>query len=232
MEQQRILVIDAEPQSTRYLCSNLRARDYAVIAACSGREGLKRAGELAFDIVILDLLLPDSSGFDICKAIRQQSDVAIMVLCALSQRCDIIRALDLGADDYLTKPFDLEEFFARMRAVLRRTSGCTTTQLHAPVVIGDLVLDFAAHHVLRHGKPVPLTRTEYKILAHLATHSGRVLTHQSLLQAVWGAAYGNENEYLWTYIRRLRHKLEPDPHQPRYLLTQPGVGYYLAVEEP
>lgn len=231
MEKRRVLVIDAEPQAAKYVSASLRARDYAVVIAADGREGLKRASDMLCDAVILDVVLPDTCGFELCQTLRQQSDAAIMVLSALSQRCDIVRALDCGADDYLAKPFDLEELLARLRAVLRRTSRRALPPTRPPLVIGDLALDFTAQCVLLHGKPVQLTRTEYEVLAHLALHSGRVLTHRTLLQAVWGPAYGNESEYLWTYIRRLRSKLEPNPRQPRYLLTQPGVGYYLAASE-
>lgn len=230
MEKRHVLIVDDEPQTARYVSANLRARDYEVTVAADGREALQRASQMALDVVILDVMLPGINGFDVCQALRQQSDVAIIVLSALSRQCDIVRALDLGADDYLTKPFGIEELCARLRAVLRRTT--RSAVLHRPpLVVGDLALDFTAQRVLLRGEPVQLTRTEYEILAHLALHSGRVLTHRALLQAVWGPAYGNENEYLWTYIRRLRHKIEPNPRQPRYLLTQPGVGYYLVAQE-
>jgi two-component system KDP operon response regulator KdpE len=230
MKKLRVLVVDDDVQTARSVGASLRACGYEIMTAEDGCEGLKMAGEAVFDLVILSLTLPGISGFDMCTAIRKHSDVPIIAFSARGRQRDIVRALDLGADDCLTKPFSMEELLARIRAVLRRTIHSARLP-RPPLVIGDLSIDFAAQRVLVRGKHVQLTQTEYEIVAHLALHSGRVLTHRALLQAVWGPAYGDENEYLWTYIRRLRHKLEPNPRQPRYLLTQPGVGYYLAADD-
>ncbi len=228
MKKPRVLVVDDEPETVKYVSANLRARDYVVLAAEDGRAGLKLASESVVDLVILDLVMPGLDGFAVCQAIRKQSDVPIIVLSARSQQKDIVQALDLGVDDYLTKPFGVEELLARMRAVLRRTAR-TAVMPRPPLVLGDLTINFADQHVLVRGHALHLTRTEYDLLAHLAANAGRVITHRALLQAVWGPEYGDEAEYLWAYIRRLRHKIEADPSNPRYILTQPGVGYHLAT---
>jgi DNA-binding response OmpR family regulator len=225
----RALVVDDEPQTLKYIGANLRARGYNVITAEDGREALKLFGENVVDLIILDIMMPGLDGFQVCQAIRRESDVPVVILSARGQENDIVRALDIGADDYLTKPFGVEEMLARVRAVLRRTSQ-KTTDLHPPLSAGDLVIDFATHQVLLHNDPVRMTPTEYALLAHLAINAGRVSTHRVLLQAVWGPEYGDETEYLWAYIRRLRRKIEPDPGNPQYILTHPGVGYSFRKE--
>jgi DNA-binding response OmpR family regulator len=221
---QRVLVVDDEPETVKYLSANLRVRGYDVLCAYDGREALKVCGEHEFNLVVLDIMLPGLDGLQVCRAIRQQSDVPILVLSALGQEEDIVRALDLGADDYLTKPFGVEELLARVRAVLRRVTQATT-DLRSPLTVDDLTINFAERRVTLGEREVRLTPTEYNLLTHLAVNRGRVLTHRALLQAVWGAEYGEETEYLWTYVRRLRNKIEPDTAQPRYILTEPGVGY-------
>ena len=185
---------------------------------------LKTFRESIVDLVILDIMMPGPDGFEVCQAIRRQSDVPIIMLSARGRERDIVRALDLGADDYLTKPFGVEEMVARVRAALRRTAQ-TGAASRPPLVVEDLSIDFAARQVVLRGQEVSLTPTEYGLLTHLAVNAGRVVPHQALLQAVWGPEYGDEIEYLWAYIRRLRRKIEPDPSSPRYILTQPGVGY-------
>lgn len=219
-----ILVVDDEPETVKYVSVNLRARGYNVLVADDGRMALKLFGESWVDLVILDIMLPDLDGFQVCQAIRRQSDVAIIMLSARGRERDIVRALDLGADDYLTKPFGVEELMARVRAALRRGTAHDATP-RPPLVVLDLTIDFAARRVTVDDRAVDLTRTEFDLLAHLALNAGKVLTHRSLLQAVWGPEYGSEAEYLWTYIKRLRHKIEPDPRNPRYIFTQAGVGY-------
>jgi DNA-binding response OmpR family regulator len=180
--------------------------------------------ESVVDLIILDIMMPGPDGFEVCRTIRRQSGVPIIMLSARGQEKDIVRALDLGADDYLTKPFGVEEMLARVRAALRRTPQ-TGVASRPPLVVEDLEIDFAARCVAVHGREVQLTPTEYNLLVHLAINAGRVITHQALLQAVWGPEYSDETEYVWVYIRRLRCKIEPDPGNPRYILTQPGVGY-------
>ena len=226
MKKPRVLVVDDEPETVKYVSANLRARGYDVLTAEDGRTALKVFNESVVDLIILDIMMPGPDGFEVCQAIRRQSDVPIIILSARGQEKDIVRALDLGADDYLTKPFGVEEMLARVRAVLRRTAQVPTTP-RPPLVVGDLEIDFAARRVTVGGREVQLTPTEYDLLAHLAINAGRVLTHRTLLQSVWGPEYGEETEYLWAYIRRLRRKIEPDPSNPRYILTHPGVGYYL-----
>lgn len=228
MKKARVLVVDDEPETVKYVSANLRARGYDVLAAQDGRTALKVFGESIVDLVILDIMMPGPDGFEVCRAIRQQSDVPIVMLSARGQEKDVVRALNLGADDYLTKPFGVEEMLARVRAVLRRTAQPPATP-RPPLSVGDLEIDFAARRVLVRSRQVQLTPTEYKLLAHLAVNAGRVLSHRLLLQAVWGPEYGDETEYLWAYIRRLRRKIEPDPGNPRYILTHPGVGYSFAA---
>ncbi|RME48461.1 MAG: DNA-binding response regulator [Chloroflexi bacterium] len=228
MKRLKILVVDDELETLKYVGANLSARGYDVLTAEDGRTALKVFSESVVDLVILDIMMPGPDGFEVCQAIRRESDVPIIMLSARGRERDIVRALDLGADDYLTKPFGVNEMLARVRAVLRRTTQ-TPAASHPPVVVGALEIDFAARRVTVHGREIRLTPTEYDLLAHLAINAGRVLSHRVLLQAVWGPEYGDESEYLWTYIRRLRRKIEPDPSTPRYILTQPGVGYYFAA---
>jgi len=221
---QRILVVDDEPETVKYLSANLRVRGYEVLCAYDGRQALKLCNEQDFHLIVLDLMLPGPDGFQVCQAIRERSSVPILVVSALGQEKDVVKALDLGADDYLTKPFGVEELLARVRAVLRRAVAGPAS-LHPPLTVGNLTLDFAAQRVTVGGNEVRLTPTEYKLLACLAINRGRVLTHRALLQKVWGAEYGDETQYLWTYVRRLRRKIEPNPAEPYYILTEPGVGY-------
>lgn len=226
MKKPRVLVIDDEPEAVKYVGANLRARGHEVLTAQDGREAIKVFSEAAVDLIILDIMMPGLDGFQVCQTIRRQSAVPIIILSARGQEKDIVRALDLGADDYLTKPFGAEEMLARVRAVLRRAAQMSATP-RPPLTVDDLKVDFAARRVTMQSREVRLTSTEYGLLAHLAINAGRVLTHQALLQAVWGPEYSGETEYLWAYIRRLRHKIEPDPSNPRYILTEPGVGYTL-----
>jgi DNA-binding response OmpR family regulator len=224
----RVLLVDDEPETVKYVSANLRVRGYEVRVAEEGESALRQFERMDVDLVILDIMMPGIDGFEALRAIRRTSDVPIIMLSARGQEKDIVRALDLGADDYLTKPFGVEEMLARVRAAMRRTSQVRRTP-HAPVTIDDIEIDFEARQVTLCGEPVSLTPTEYDLLAYLAINAGRVLTHRMLLQAVWGPEYGDETEYLWAYIRRLRRKLEPDSSSPRYILTQPGVGYSLAA---
>jgi two-component system KDP operon response regulator KdpE len=223
----RVLVVDDEPETIKYVSTNLRVRGYDVLTAQDGLTALKEFDQSIVDLVILDIMMPGPDGFEVCQAIRRRSDVPIVMLSARGQERDIVRALDLGADDYLTKPFGVEEMLARVRAALRRTAQAGTAS-RPPLVADELEIDFGIRKVTAAGQEIQLTPTEYDLLAHLAVNAGRVLTHRSLLQAVWGPEYGDETEYLWAYIRRLRRKIEPDPSNPRYILTQPGVGYSFA----
>jgi two-component system KDP operon response regulator KdpE len=225
MKKPRVLVVDDEPETVKYVGANLRARGYDVLTAADGRTALKVFDESVVDLIILDIMMPGPDGFEVCQAIRQRSDVPIIMLSARGQEKDVVSALDLGADDYLTKPFGVQEMLARVRAALRR-SARTGVTLRPPVTAGELKIDFAARLVTVQDREVRLTPTEYELLAQLAINAGRVLTHRALLQAVWGPEYGDETEYVWAYVRRLRRKIEPDPSNPEYILTEPGVGYH------
>ncbi|MBI4329533.1 MAG: response regulator transcription factor [Chloroflexi bacterium] len=227
MQNSRILVVDDEPQTIRYVSANLRARGYEVLTATDGLEALKLASENVLSLILLDLMMPGPDGFEVCSRIREESDVPIIVLSARGREQDKVRALDLGADDYLTKPFGIEELLARVRAALRRTISSRSGAL-PPITVGELTIDFAARRVTRGGQEVRLTPTEYNLLTHLARNAGKVLTHRAILQTVWGQEYGEESDYLWAYIRRLRRKLGDDSEHPRYIRTEPGVGYLFA----
>lgn len=223
-QRQRILIVDDEPEALKYVGANLRARGYQVFTAGDGTEALKVAGEQVLDLILLDITMPGPDGFEVCQAVRRESDVPIIMLSARGQERDKVRALDAGADDYMTKPFGIEELLARVRAALRRAAKSDSGPV-APIVAEGLQLDFGKRKVSVRGQDVSLTPTEYNLLAYLARNAGKVLTHRAILQSVWGPEYGDENDYLWAYVRRLRRKIEPDPQQPRYILTEPSVGY-------
>jgi two-component system KDP operon response regulator KdpE len=224
-----ILVIDDEPQILRALRTILTEKNFRVTTASRGAEGLALAAANPPDVVILDLGLPDISGLEVCTRLREWTQVPIIVLSVRGADRDKVAALDQGADDYLTKPFSLPELLARIRVALRHSAqalGGKTILVRA----GPLQIDLAGHVVTRDGVEVKLTATEFKLLAYLAAHAGRVLTHQSILTQVWGAEVGDRVEYLRVYMAQLRRKLEVDPSQPQYLLTEPGVGYRFVVE--
>ena len=224
MPQPLILVADDEAPMRKYVSTNLKARGYDVLTAADGAEALKLLDEHTFDLVVLDINMPGPDGYAVLAAVRRGLQVPVLMLTARGREGDKVTALDLGADGYLTKPFGVEELLARVRAALRRASGEPPGPL-PPYRADDLELDFGSHQVQRAGAPVPLTPREFEVLAYLARNAGKVLTHRQILQAVWGVDYGDENDYVWTYVRRIRRKLEPDPERPRYLLTVAGVGY-------
>jgi len=218
----RILVVDDEVQILRLLRRTLEAHGYAVDAAETGEQALRVSSQRPPDVVLLDLMLPDVDGLELCRRLRGQLSVPIIVLSALGEEAKKIEALDLGADDYLTKPFGTGELLARVRVALRHVAGRST----APVVqAGDLVIDLERRLVSLRGVPVHLTPKEYAALKCLAQHAGAVITHRALLTSVWGADYGEELHYLHVLVNQLRRKIEPDPSAPRYVLTEPGVGY-------
>jgi two-component system KDP operon response regulator KdpE len=219
-----ILVIDDEPQILRALRTILTAKQFRVSTASRGGEGLALAAAQPPDLVILDLSLPDISGLEVCARLREWSQVPIIVLSVRDNERDKVSALDRGADDYLTKPFGIEELLARIRVALRH-SAQTQGGKEAVVKVGQLTIDLANHVVMREGEDVKLTATEFKLLAYLAANAGRVLTHQLLLTQVWGPEDADHIEYLRVYMRQLRIKLERDPEQPEILITEPGVGY-------
>jgi two-component system KDP operon response regulator KdpE len=219
----RILVVDDEPQILRALQTSLRGAGYEVDTATTGEQALAAAAIRPPDAVILDLVLPDARGTDVCRELRAWSSVPVIVLSVIEGESEKVAALDAGADDYVTKPFGVEELLARLRAALRRVDPTPE-----PVYeIGELRVDLEAREVTFAGAPVQLTPHEFDLLRLLARHEGKLLTHKTILQEVWGQAYADESHYLHVYVSQLRRKLEPDPARPRYILTEPGVGYRL-----
>ncbi|HEX2397638.1 MAG TPA: response regulator transcription factor [Solirubrobacteraceae bacterium] len=226
---QHILVVDDEPQIVRALKVILRAEGYQVSEAATKSEALDAVSVRPPDAVVLDLLLPDGSGVEVCEEVRRWSDIPIIVLSAVGDEREKVRALDVGADDYVTKPFSTEELMARLRAVLRRSADGAAQ----PVVqLGELEIDLAARRVSRGGREVHLTPIEFDLLQELARHPGKLVTHRQLLKEVWGPAYGSETHYLRVHVAHIRAKLEPDPSRPRFLITEPGVGYRLREPDP
>ena len=225
MTKKRILIADDEDVLRDFISRNLRARGFEVFEASNGLEAVAQWERENPHLLILDIMMPRMDGLEVCQRVREQSSVPIIVLTALDAERDKVMALDLGADDYLTKPFGVEELLARVRAVLRRTQSEATTSNSTVKQFDDLQVDLLGHVVRLKGAEVRLSPTEFSLLAQLVSNEGKVLTHRALLQSIWGPEYGGEAEYLRVYINRLRHKLESDPANPRYLLTEPGVGY-------
>jgi len=219
----KILVVDDEPKIRMFVRANLEARGYEVYLAQDGAEGVEMAGRIDPDVIVLDVNMPRMDGIEACRRIREWADMPIIILSIRENEADKVRALDEGADDYITKPFGIEELLARIRVALRRSAGTKTT---APVFkAGDLEVDFAKRTVAKRRQVLKLTRTEYELLAYLVTNVGKVLTHRELLHNVWGPEYGQESEYVRTFIRQLRSKIEDDPSNPQFILTEPRIGY-------
>jgi two-component system, OmpR family, KDP operon response regulator KdpE len=230
MKKTKILIVDDEPHILRALHAGLVAHGYDVVSAADGEEALDRAATELPDAVILDLNLPKLSGLDVCKALREWSPVPILVLSVRDAERDKVTALDLGADDYLTKPFGTDELLARLRVALRhaaRESNPPEPIVHA----GAVMIDLSRHMVKRGEEEVRLTATEHKLLAYLATNAGRVLTHTQILEHVWGPGYENETQNLRVYVSQLRRKLDPEATQPQMITTEPGVGYRFIADE-
>lgn len=225
-----VLVIDDEPQILRALRTILTAKHFRVSVASRGEEGLALAAAESPDVIILDLSMPDMDGVEVCSRLREWTQVPIVVLSVRDSERDKVMALDAGADDYLTKPFGIEELLARIRVALRHSTQ-TMGSKKAIVTAGSLIIDLVQHIVTRDGVEVKLTATEFKLLAYLAANAGRVLTHRAILAAVWDPADVDRVEYLRVYIRQLRKKLENDPEHPRFILNEPGIGYRFIVEE-
>jgi two-component system, OmpR family, KDP operon response regulator KdpE len=219
----RILVVDDEPQILKALQTGLRGAGYDVDTATTGAQALTAAAVQPPDAVILDLVLPDGRGTEVCRELRTWSSVPVIVLSAVGDESEKVAALDAGADDYVTKPFGLDELLARLRAALRRVDGAAEPVFE----VGELRVDLAAREVTFAGAPVQLTPHEFALLALLARNEGKLLTHRAILEEVWGHAYNAESHYLHVYVSQLRRKLEPEPSRPRYILTEPGAGYRL-----
>jgi two-component system KDP operon response regulator KdpE len=225
-----ILVIDDEPQILRAIRTILTEKQFRVTTASRGEEGLALAAANEPDLVILDLGLPDMDGVEVCQRLREWTQTPIIILSVRDSERDKVAALDMGADDYLTKPFGIEELLARVRVALRHSSRMQGTQSKV-VNAGTITIDLAFHIVKRRDEEVKLTGREYKLLAYLASNHGRVLTHQSILTHVWGPEDADHTEYLRVYMRQLRKKLEVDPERPQYILTEPGIGYRFIADE-
>jgi DNA-binding response OmpR family regulator len=223
-----VVVADDDPQLLRLVTRNLQLEDFEVVGASDGQQALERIEEKAPDLVILDVMMPKLDGFTVCERVREFSAVPIIIVTARGQDQDKVRGLDIGADDYLTKPFSVDELLARVRAVLRRSQLSATQSglgLRSALTIGDLTIDFAQHRVVLADREVDMTPVEYRLLAYLAQNAGRVITQDLLLEHVWGEEYVGESHLLQVNVNRLRRKIEQDPAHPRYLLTKTGIGY-------
>jgi two-component system, OmpR family, KDP operon response regulator KdpE len=221
MSRPLVLVVDDEPHILRALQTSLRGAGYDVAAAATADEALAAGAMRPPDAVILDLVLPDGSGIDVARELRSWSAAPILVLSVVGDEAEKVAALDAGADDYVEKPFGIDELLARLRALLRRAGPSTE-----PVVeVGELVIDLEKRLVTVGGRRVQLTPNEFELLRVLAQNEGKLMTHPAILREVWGPAYGTESHYLHVYVSQLRRKLEDDPSRPRYLLTEPGAGY-------
>src|SRR3990172_690055 len=230
LPEQRVLVVDDEAPLRDFVCRNLEVRGYRVETAANGLQALAQFKRQAFDLVILDLMMPQMDGLETTRRLRQESTVPVVVLSALGEEADKVAALELGADDYLTKPFGVPELLARGKAVLRRSTWNHPSEERAAGRLerDGVVLDLDGHTLLVEGSPVDLTPIEFELLLLLMRNAGKVLTHRSLLQTVWGSEYGGEVEYLRVYVGRLRRKIETDPSRPTHLLTEHGLGYRFA----
>ncbi|HLG76280.1 MAG TPA: response regulator transcription factor [Ktedonobacteraceae bacterium] len=220
-----ILIVDDEPRIRDFVRMNLELEHYRVIEAANGVEALDQLREHLPDLVILDVMMPEMDGFETLRAIREVSTVPVIMLTVRQSEQDKIRGLDLGADDYLAKPFSPRELLSRIRALLRRSLMAPPSRKTEIVVDPDLTIDFARREVIVRGQKVVLRPTEYRLLYHLVNNAGRLLTHETLLSKVWGREYRDEAHYLRLYITYLRQKLEKDPAHPQYILTERGVGY-------
>lgn len=223
----RVLVVDDEPNIIATLAPLLRRQGYEVASVMTGRAAIEAVERDRPDVIVLDLGLPDINGVDVCSEVRRSSNVPIIVLSARGAEGDKVRALDAGADDYVTKPFGTDELLARVRVALRRTDAVVQSS-GEPLVRGDLTIDRERFRVLRNGVEIRLTPKEFELLTYLAQHPGRVLTHRAILKAIWGPHAADQPEHLRVLIGSLRKKIEPDPASPQYILTEPWVGYRFA----
>ena len=229
-----IVTADDDPQLLRLVARNLEFEGYEVLTATDGQIALEQIERSLPDLVLLDVMMPRMDGFTVCQKVREFSTVPIIIVTARGQDQDKVKGLDLGADDYLTKPFSVDELLARVRAVLRRsqfTSPESVQGLQKIASIGDLTIDYTQHLVTMQGKELALSPTEYRILSYLAQNTGRIVTQDLLLEHVWGAEYVGESHMLQVNINRLRHKIEDNPTRPRYIKTKVGIGYVLTTPD-
>jgi two-component system, OmpR family, KDP operon response regulator KdpE len=230
MGEGRILVVDDEPQIRRVMRATLVTEGYEVADARNGDDALDRLHSEKYDLVLLDINMPGLTGIETCRQIRLVSDVSIIMMTVRDKESDKVAALDVGADDYVTKPFSMPEMLARIRAAMRRTVYSTSSGV-STLQIGDVEIDFRARRLTAHGKQIRLSSKEFDLLSYLAAHPNRAIPHEELLRAVWGPDYGEEREYLRVFINRLRKKIEPSPQEPQYLLKEPWIGYRLNLPE-
>jgi two-component system KDP operon response regulator KdpE len=223
----RILVVDDDPQIRRVMRVTLTGQGYEINDAKTGEEALEKIREERFDLVLLDMNMPGMGGLETCRALREHSEVAIIVLTVRNNEADKVEALDAGADDYVTKPFNSSELLARIRAALRRTP--STQGPRGRLALGGVEIDFDARQVKAHDRSVRLTPKEFELLRYMVAHANKVLTHRELLQAVWGPDYGDQVDYLRVVVNQLRKKIEAKPSAPVYLLTEPWVGYRVSL---
>ncbi len=228
-ERKRILVVDDEPQITRVLRRSLQTHGYDVRTAADGEAALDVVHDWPPDLVVTDLTMPGMDGIELCRQLRAQTSLPIIILSVKGEEQTKVRALDAGADDYVTKPFGIDELLARIRAALRRAPA-TLPEAASQLTAGDFCLDQTAHLISLRGSELHLTPKEFELLAHLLQHAGKVLTHRALLAAVWGGDYTEQTEYLRVFVGQLRKKIEADPANPRYILTEPWVGYRFNAE--
>jgi two-component system KDP operon response regulator KdpE len=225
-----VVLIEDELQIRRFLRATLSGQGYRLFEATTGADGLIEVASRQPDVVIVDLGLPDMDGLEVIRRLREWTAVPVIVLSARGQERDKVTALDAGADDYVSKPFGAGELLARIRVALRHTAGASHEGEEAAFKVGDLEVDQLRRHVTMRGAEIKLTPIEYKLLTTLVRHAGKVVTHQQLLREVWGPSHDDQAHYVRVYMAHLRHKLETEPARPRYLLTEPGVGYRLAAE--
>ena len=225
MHRPRVLIVDDDLAIIKFLRANLKAEDYETLIAMDGAEALQTIERELPDFVILDIMLPKIDGFEVCHQLREWSQLPIIMLSARGDEEDKVKCLNLGADDYVTKPFGVGELIARVKAVFRRTEAAGATPAQPAFTSGNLTINFVERRVTIDDREVKLTPTEYNLLQELVLNAGKVLTHTHLLSKVWGPEYRDEREYLHVFIRRLRNKLEPDRANPRYILSVPAVGY-------
>lgn len=225
MVQQRILIVEDDQPLLKFLRANLKARGYDVFVATDGQEALDQVEKELPDLILLDIKLPKLDGIEVCRRLRQWSKVPILMVSARGQESDKVACLDLGADDYITKPFGVEELMARVRAAFRRADASRQAAAQPTFISGSFEFNFAAGKVTVSGQEVPLTRLEYELLSELVKNAGKILTHNMLLGRVWGPEFAGAREYLHVIIYRLRRKIEPQPSKPSYIITVPGVGY-------
>lgn len=226
---QNILVVDDDPRILRLVRVNLERAGFTVTSASSGPAALEQLAAEPPDAVVLDITMADMDGFAVTQRVRETSNVPIIILTAMGEQSHKLHGLEIGADDYMTKPFDPDELVARVKALLRRSQQSSPDEAQHVLQAGDLTIDFIRHKVERAGEQIKLTPTEYKLLQQIAQQPGKVIPHADLLSKVWGPEYRDETGYLWVYVRALRQKLEKDPSNPQYIVSEPGFGYRFQV---